>query len=134
MYRFSSRQVSPWMTVHFLARSDPEQAFGVGVINGVLKGGGPGTVEGLGLLASDNFGVISGCWASGIISSPGGDGAFPGGLVGGNYGTIIKSYSATKITINGGGGITAGGLAGYNQGAIDQSYACLLYTSPSPRD
>ena len=95
----------------------------VGVINGVLRGVGQGAVEGLGLLASDNFGVIADCWASGVISSPGGDGAFPGGLVGGNYGTIMKSYSATKITISGGGGISAGGLAGYNQGTIDQSYA-----------
>ena len=46
---------------------------------------------------------------------------------------IVESGNTTKLVVQGGGGITDGDSVA-KVGTPTTSYACLLYTSPSPRD
>src|SRR6185312_7788542 len=96
----------------------------VGVTNAKLTGTGSGDVEGIGILASDNFGFVDGCWTTGVISTPGGDSGAPGGLVGGNFAgaRISNSSSSVELSVKS-GSATVGGLVGANFGSIDGSYA-----------
>jgi hypothetical protein len=70
----------------------------------------------LGGLCGWNYGTISGCYATGIVSGDSGI----GGLCGDNWGTISQSYATG--TVRGTGGV--GGLCGGNyQGLISGCYA-----------
>ena len=84
----------------------------------------------VGVLAGENLGTISHCYATGSIMSHSSDSSGDiGGLVGSNdHGTISHSYAEVAVTSDGKGEYV-GGLVGRNGGTINNSYAAGSVTS-----
>jgi filamentous hemagglutinin family protein len=86
---------------------------------GVINGTGNSIYEPLGMLAGDNYGLITYSYSAGGTLGPEAYGGMGGGLVGQNDGIIERSSSS--VTVGGVGNL--GGLVGINNGLILQSYA-----------
>jgi hypothetical protein len=100
-------------------------ANGDGISNVGVEGGSVTGYWYVGGLAGENYGVITSCYTTGVVSGKGD----VGGLVGyGNGGTITSCYATGAVS--GGVGGDAGGLVGYGDGGttITSSYATGVVT------
>lgn len=86
---------------------------------GVLNSTVAGTFSPVGLLAGDNFGLITYTYSTGVVNAGTFGMGTGGGLVGQNDGTIERSSSSAQV----GSQTGVGGLVGINNGLILQSYA-----------
>ena len=89
----------------------------LGLLNVNVSGGTGG-----GTLAGGNFGSVSGCHASGLVTDSGG--GRKGGLLGSNSGMVTDCYANVNIDATM-GDTTFGGLIGLNQrnGSVTRCYA-----------
>ena len=89
----------------------------LGLLNVNVSGGTGG-----GTLAGGNFGSVSGCHASGLVTDSGG--GRKGGLLGSNSGMVTDCYANVNIDATM-GDTTFGGLIGQNQrnGSVTRCYA-----------
>ncbi|MDL2273419.1 S-layer homology domain-containing protein [Oscillospiraceae bacterium OttesenSCG-928-G22] len=78
-----------------------------------------GANSAIGILASNNDGVITNCYASGNVT--GGADASVGGLVGHSSDTITNCYATVNVT--GSASASVGGLVGYSSGPLTNCYA-----------
>ena len=86
---------------------------------GIVNAGSGSAFAAAGILAGDNFGLITNSYSTGMVTAGEfGEGA-GGGLVGQNDGTIERSWSSAQV----GDQTAVGGLVGINNGLILQSYA-----------
>jgi len=74
----------------------------------------------IGMLAADNMGEMTGCYAVGTIRGQKHTSVF-GGLVGGNGGKVRDCYARGSVT----GGMMIGGLVGANGGELSHCYAAV---------
>jgi filamentous hemagglutinin family protein len=91
----------------------------LGVINSNAPLGQEAIIAPIGVIAGDNFGLITYSYTAGGTIGAEPYGGLSGGLVGQNDGTIERSSS--NMTVDGFG--REGGLVGVNNGVIVQSYA-----------
>jgi hypothetical protein len=92
----------------------------LGIRNADLNGTGW-----LGVLAGENRGHITACYASGSVAG----GPDSGALTGWNEGSITDSYAGGRVT---GECFGAGGLTGWNVGTVRRCYAAAQVTCLSP--
>ena len=114
----------------FLSASSDSQTEDVGLFSaigptggvrnlGIMNADSGSAFAAAGILAGDNFGLITNSYSTGMVTAGEfGEGA-GGGLVGQNDGTIERSWSSAQV----GDQTAVGGLVGINNGLILQSYA-----------
>jgi filamentous hemagglutinin family protein len=86
---------------------------------GVVNAFTGSTFADVGILAGDNYGLITNSYSTGMVSAGSFGVGAGGGLVGQNDGTIERSWSSAQV----GDQTAVGGLVGNNNGLILQSYA-----------
>lgn len=86
--------------------------------------GSSGFLSSAGGLVGNNYGSVSGSYATGNVT--GDDASSAGGLVGYNEpgsSSITNSYATGSVTVNSPSGGNVGGLVGNNSGSVSTSYA-----------
>ena len=112
-------------TVSGLYFNDTSANFSVGLFSLVGEGGKVQNVgiadsylcgsQNIGAVAGSNYGTVTGCYNTGIIS---GSGNSVGGVVGYNYGTATNCYNTGTVS----GTSSVGGVVGSNHGTVTGCY------------